>query len=102
MSKKKDMQEEVINDDVMITPTETEKPCPSQNLYKYDIGDTVYVMENNKVKQFVIAKRVVLTVNGNDGLINEVYYDESDVRSLRGTYKEEQLYPSKKALLSSL
>lgn len=94
------MQEEVINDDVMITPTETEKPC--QKLYKYDIGDTVYVMENNKVKEFVIAKRVVLTVKVNDVLINEVYYDESDVRSLRGTYKEEQLYPSKKALLSSL
>ncbi len=102
MGKKKDTQEEVINNDVIITPTETEKSYCNK-LYKYEIGDTVFVMENNQVKEFVIAKRVILTVEGNDNqMINEIYYDETNVRSLRGSYKEEQLYPTKKALLASL
>ena len=100
MSKKKD-NEEIMTEDVLISGNENSTPV---QLYKYDIGDTVYVMENNKVKEFVIAKRVVLTVEGNDkgNLINEVYYDDSNVRSLRGAYQEEQLYASKKALLASL
>lgn len=100
MGKKIDTQEDVINNDVVITPTE--KSC-CDKLYKYEIGDTVYVMENNQVKCFEIAKRLILSVAGNDNeIINEIYYDDTNVRSLRGTYKEEQLYPSKKSLLSSL
>lgn len=72
-------------------------------LYKYDIGDEVFVMEDNKVKSFTIGKRIILTRLSNDDEIETVvYYDESNWNSLKAEYSEKMLYPSKKKLLESL
>ena len=74
-----------------------------KSLYKYEIGDEVFVMEDNKVKSFTIGKRIILTRLSNDDKIETVvYYDESNWNSLKAEYSEQMLYPSKKKLLESL
>ena len=83
------------------TKTTDENVCKS--LYKYEIGDEVFVMEDNKVKSFVIEKRIIVTRTDNDGkIINEVLYDENNWNSLKAQYNENILYPSKNKLLESL
>ena len=83
------------------TKTTDENACKS--LYKYEIGDEVFVMEDNKVKSFVIEKRIIVTRTDNDGkIINEVLYDENNWNSLKAQYNENILYPSKNKLLESL
>ena len=58
-------------------------------------------MEDNKVKSFVVQKRIILTrVDGDNNVVTSVYYDESNWDSLKAIYPEDALYPSKKELLN--
>ena len=99
MAKKKEITE-LVNDEQTLSAVESEICIP---LYKYEVGDEVFVMEDNKVKSFTIAKRIIVTRLDNDGKIqNDVLYDESNWASLKGQYNEKFLYPTKKALLESL
>ena len=82
---------------------EYEEPIKKEQLYKYNIGDEVFTMEDNKVKSFVIKKRIILTYQYNDSEEQtEVYYDVLPWDSLKAQYNEKNLYPTKKDLLESL
>ncbi len=100
MAKKKDEITEIVDEQTPLTAVEGEITKP---LYKYEVGDEVFTMENNKVKSFVINKRVILTILDGDGNTRtEVYYDENNWASAKAQYTEEALFPSKKKLLESL
>ena len=99
MAKRKETQE-VVENEVMTTEEVKEE---SPKLYKYEVGDEVFTMEDNKVKSFVVQKRIILTrVDGDNNIVTSVYYDESNWDSLKAIYPEDSLYPSKKELLNSL
>lgn len=99
MAKRKETQE-VVENEVMTTEEITQE---SPKLYKYEVGDEVFTMEDNKVKSFVVQKRIILTrVDGDNNVVTSVYYDESNWDSLKAIYPEDALYPSKKELLNSL
>lgn len=97
MGKKKN---NVFDDNVSenITVDKIESQC----LYKYEIGDEVFTMENNRVKSFIIAKRIILTVQEDDETITKVFYDEKNWESLKAEYVEENLFPTKEDLLKTL
>ena len=100
MAKRKEMQEDVVENKVTTTEEITQE---SPKLYKYEVGDEVFTMEDNKVKSFIIQKRVILTRNvGDNNIMTSVYYDDSNWDSLKAIYPEDALYPSKKELLNSL
>ena len=100
MAKRKEIQEDVVENEV--TTTE-EIPQESPKLYKYEVGDEVFTMEDNKVKSFIIQKRIILTRDaGDNNIMTTVYYDDSNWDSLKAIYPEDALYPSKKELLNSL
>jgi len=100
MAKRKEIQDEVVENEVMTTEEIIQEPT---KLYKYEVGDEVFTMEDNKVKSFVVQKRIILTrVDGDNNIVTSVYYDESNWDSLKAIYPEEVLYPSKKELLNSL
>ena len=100
MAKRKEIQEEVVENEVMTTEKIMEAPA---KLYKYEVGDEVFTMENNAVKSFIINKRIILTrINAEGEIVTSVFYDESGWDSLKAQYSEEKLYPSKKKLLESL
>lgn len=99
----------VKKDDTMkIVENEVESPIISEpielkaSLYKYEIGDEVFTMENNRVHSFIVGKRIILSRMSEDGIITEVYYDDNNWGSLKAQYTEESLFPSKKELLNSL
>ena len=100
MAKRKEMQEDVVENEV----TTTEKIMQeSPKLYKYEVGDEVFTMEDNKVKSFIVQKRIILTrADSDNNIVTSVYYDDSNWSSLKATYPENALYPSKKELLNSL
>ena len=100
MAKRKEMQEDVVENKVTTTEEITQE---SPKLYKYEVGDEVFTMEDNKVKSFIIQKRVILTRNvGDNNIMTTVYYDDSNWDSLKAIYPENVLYPSKEELLNSL
>ena len=100
MTKRKEMQEDVVENKVTTTEEITQE---SPKLYKYEVGDEVFTMEDNKVKSFIIQKRVILTRDvGDNNIMTTVYYDDSNWDSLKAIYPEDALYPSKKELLNSL
>ena len=100
MTKRKEIQEDVVDNEVTTTEDITQE---SPKLYKYEVGDEVFTMEDNKVKSFIIQKRVILTRDvGDNNIITTVYYDDSNWDSLKAIYPEDALYPSKKELLNSL
>lgn len=95
MTKRKEIQEVVNNEIIKI-----EEP---KKLYKYEIGDEVFVMQNNKVHSFIVEKRIILTrKTNNDNVETKVYYDDNNYDSMKAIYVEDVLYPSKSALLNSL
>ena len=99
MAKRKETQE-VVENEVMATEEVKEE---SPKLYKYEVGDEVFTMEDNKVKSFVVQKRIILTrADGDNNVVTSVYYDELNWDSLKAKYPEDALYPSKKELLNSL
>ena len=99
MTKRKETQE-VVENEVMTTEEITQE---SLKLYKYEVGDEVFTMEDNKVKSFVVQKRIILTrADGDNNVVTSVYYDESNWDSLKAIYPEDALYSSKKELLNSL
>ena len=99
MAKRKETQEVVENE---VTTTE-EITQESPKLYKYEVGDEVFTMEDNKVKSFIVQKRIILTrADIDNNIVTSVYYDDSNWDSLKATYPEDALYPSKKELLNSL
>ena len=99
MAKRKETQE-VVENEVMTTEEIMQE---SPKLYKYEVGDEVFTMEDNKVKSFVVQKRIILTrADGDNNVVTSVYYDESNWDSLKAIYPEDVLYPSKKELLNSL
>lgn len=94
MAKKKDIDN--ITDNSNVTVNE-------KRLYKYEIGDEVFTMEFNKVKSFIIQKRIIVTrFDGDGNIVTLVYYDESNWDSTKAMYAEDVLYPSKEKLLESL
>lgn len=100
MTKRKEMQEDVVENEVMTTEEITQK---SPKLYKYEVGDEVFTMEDNKVKSFIVQKRVILTRDvGDNNIMTTVYYDDLNWDSLKAIYPENVLYPSKEELLNSL
>ena len=99
MAKRKEMQEDVVENEVTTTEEIIQE---SPKLYKYEIGDEVFTMEDNKVKSFIVQKRIILTRADSDNIVTSVYYDDSNWSSLKATYPENALYPSKKELLNSL
>ena len=100
MAKRKEMQEDVVENEVMTTEEITQE---LPKLYKYEVGDEVFTMEDNKVKSFVVQKRIILTrADIDNNIVTSVYYDESNWDSLKAIYPEDALYPSKKELLNSL
>ena len=100
MAKRKETQEDVVENEVTTTGEITQE---SPKLYKYEVGDEVFTMEDNKVKSFIIQKRIILTRDaGDNNIMTTVYYDESNWDSLKAIYPENVLYPSKKELLNSL
>ena len=100
MAKRKEIQEDVVKNEVTTTEEITQE---SPKLYKYEVGDEVFTMEDNKVKSFIIQKRVILTRDaGDNNIMTTVYYDDSNWDSLKAIYSENVLYPSKKELLNSL
>jgi hypothetical protein len=100
MAKRKEMQEDVVENEVTTTEEIMQE---SPKLYKYEIGDEVFTMEDNKVKSFIVQKRIILTRTDSDNnIVTSVYYDDSNWSSLKATYPENVLYPSKKELLNSL
>lgn len=105
-NKKEEVKSEVkINEpekENIIPAVEQQKEEVEKKLFKYDIGDEVYVMENNKVTSFVIGKRIILSYFHDGGVVDIVYYDPNGWNSLKASYTEDQLYPTKQALLKSL
>ena len=100
MAKRKETQEDVVENEVTTTEEITQE---SPKLYKYEVGDEVFTMEDNKVKSFIVQKRVILTRDaGDNNIMTTVYYDDSNWDSLKAIYPENVLYPSKKELLNSL
>ena len=100
MAKRKEIQEDVVENEVTTTEEITQE---SPKLYKYEVGDEVFTMEDNKVKSFIVQKRVILTRDaGDNNIMTTVYYDDSNWDSLKAIYPENALYPSKKELLNSL
>lgn len=100
MAKKKDEITEIVDEQTPLTTVEGEI---TKSLYKYEVGDEVFTMENNAVKSFIINKRIILTrINAEGETVTYVFYDESGWDSLKAQYSEEMLYPSKKKLLESL
>ena len=100
MAKRKEMQEDVVENEVTTTEEIMQE---SPKLYKYEIGDEVFTMEDNKVKSFIVQKRIILTrADIDNNIVTSVYYDESNWDSLKAIYPEDALYPSKKELLNSL
>ena len=100
MAKRKEIQEDVVKNEVTTTEEITQE---SPKLYKYEVGDEVFTMEDNKVKSFIVQKRVILTRDvGDNNIMTTVYYDDSNWDSLKAIYPEDALYPSKKELLNSL
>lgn len=100
MAKRKEMQEDVVENEVTTTEEIIQE---SPKLYKYEIGDEVFTMEDNKVKSFIVQKRIILTRTDSDNnIVTSVYYDDSNWSSLKATYPENALYSSKKELLNSL
>ena len=100
MAKRKEMQEDVVENEVTTTEKITQE---SLKLYKYEVGDEVFTMEDNKVKSFIVQKRIILTrADIDNNIVTSVYYDESNWDSLKAIYPEDALYPSKKELLNSL
>ena len=100
MAKRKEIQEDVVKNEVTTTEEITQE---SPKLYKYEVGDEVFTMEDNKVKSFIIQKRVILTRDaGDNNIMTTVYYDDLNWDSLKAIYPEDALYPSKKELLNSL
>ena len=100
MAKRKEMQEDVVENEVKTTEKIMQE---SPKLYKYEVGDEVFTMEDNKVKSFIVQKRIILTrADIDNNIVTSVYYDESNWDSLKAIYPEDALYPSKKELLNSL
>ena len=100
MTKRKEMQEDVVENEVTTTEEITQE---LPKLYKYEVGDEVFTMEDNKVKSFIVQKRIILTrADIDNNIVTSVYYDESNWDSLKAIYPEDALYPSKKELLNSL
>jgi len=100
MAKRKETQEVIIGNEVPTTEEIVQEPT---KLYKYEVGDEVFTMEDNKVKSFIVQKRIILTrVDGDNNIVTSVYYDESNWDSLKAIYSEDALYSSKKDLLNSL
>ena len=100
MAKRKEMQEDVVENEVTTTEKITQE---SPKLYKHEVGDEVFTMEDNKVKSFIVQKRIILTrADIDNNIVTSVYYDESNWDSLKAIYPEDALYPSKKELLNSL
>ena len=100
MAKRKEMQEDVVENEVT---TSEEIMQESLKLYKYEIGDEVFTMEDNKVKSFIVQKRIILTrADIDNNIVTSVYYDDSNWDSLKAAYTEDALYPSKEELLNSL
>ncbi len=94
MAKKKDIDNVTDNDNVTLN---------EEKLYKYEVGDEVFTMEDNKVKSFIIQKRIIMTrFDGDGNIVTSVYYDESNWDSFKAMYAENVLYPSKKELLETL
>ena len=99
MAKKKETQEEVVENEIMTTEEIMKEPA---KLYKYEVGDEVFTMEDNKVKSFIIQKRIIMTrFDGDGNIVTSVYYDESNWDSFKAMYAENSLYPSKKELLET-
>ena len=104
MAKKKEELDEVTKttENEVTAPIVSEPVEMNAVLYKYNVGDTVYTMQDNKVKSFVIGKRIVVSRLSENGIVNEVLYDESNWDSLKAQYKESSLFATKKELLNSL
>ena len=95
------------NEEIVCTTLNTDIPTRLINqAYKTkDTGviDEVFTMEDNKVKSFIVQKRIILTrADIDNNIVTSVYYDDSNWDSLKATYPEDALYPSKKELLNSL
>ena len=100
MTKRKETQEDVVENEVTTTEEITQE---QPKLYKYEVGDEVFTMEDNKVKSFIVQKRIILTrADSDNNIVTSVYYDDSNWDSLKATYPENALYSSKKELLNSL
>ena len=90
MAKRKEMQEDVVENEVTTTEEIMQE---SPKLYKYEIGDEVFTMEDNKVKSFIVQKRIILTRTDSDNnIVTSVYYDDSNWSSLKAKYPENVLY----------
>lgn len=100
MTKRKEIQEKVVENEAMTTEEIVQEPA---KLYKYEVGDEVFTMEDNKVKSFIIQKRIIMTrFDGDGNIVTSVYYDESNWASFKAIYAEDILYPSKEKLLETL
>lgn len=105
MAKKKEITNLSLETEDNKALTVIEDPIDTlEKLYKYDIGQEVFLMQNNKVNSFIIEKRVIVTRKNAEGgkIITKVYYDPYGNDSMRATFIEDILYPSKEALLNSL
>lgn len=71
---------------------------------KYELGQRLFMLEDNKVKEFTVYHRIVETIlnENDDGQQNVETVILYGGENLRRTVNENLLYPSKAALLNSL
>lgn len=74
---------------------------------KYNIGETVFTLNNNKIREVKITAVAVIVIDKNEeGDIKEFYFGYSDQKdgstSVHFSLKEENLFNKKADLLKSL